>query len=162
MTAAHLERPLVLVGHSTGGLDALLYARRYRSEVAALVLVDSPSEAAPPPPGGVLDDGGTRLELASGLRRLRSAGGLGGLPIVILSHGKRAFATESAERSWTKMQRELAADSSDTLWVTALRSGHLIQVDQPALVAAAIEAASRRGRLRCAPVFARAGGRCSA
>ncbi len=59
------------------------------------------------------------------------------------------------------MQGELAADSSDTLRVTALRSGHLIQVDQPALVAAAIEAASRRGGLHCAPVFTNAGGRCS-
>jgi pimeloyl-ACP methyl ester carboxylesterase len=161
VTAAHLERPLILVGHSTGGLDALLYARRYRSEVAALVLVDSPSEAAPPPPGGVLQDGGTRLELASGLRRLRSADGLGDLPIVILSHGRRAFSTTSAERGWTRMQRELAADSSDTLRVTALRSGHLIQVDQPALVAAAVEAAAQRGKLRCAPAFTNAGGRCS-
>ena len=59
------------------------------------------------------------------------------------------------------MQGELAADSSDTLRLTALRSGHLIQVDQPALVAAAIEAASRRGALHCAPVFTNAGGRCS-
>jgi len=161
VAAAHLERPMILVGHSTGGLDALLYARRYRSEVAALVLVDSPSETAPAPPGGVLQDGGTRLELASGLRRLRRAGGLGDLPIIVLSHGKRAFTTQFAERSWTKMQGQLAADSSDALHVTAVRSGHLIQVDQPALVAAAIEAASRGGSLRCGPVFRNAGGRCS-
>ena len=163
--AAHLHPPVVLVGHSTGGLDALLYARRYRSEVSGLVLVDSPSESARVPPAA-LTDGSTQLEFASGLRNLRRAGRLDSLPILVLSHGKRAFSTLAAERSWTKMQRQLAADSSNTLRVIALDSGHLIQVDQPRLVARVVEqvvAASRKGRhLECLPVFDAAGGRCSA
>ena len=46
---AHLRPPIILVGHSTGGLDALLYARRHRLHVSGLVLVDSPSESAPVP-----------------------------------------------------------------------------------------------------------------
>ena len=144
---AHLRPPIILVGHSTGGLDALLYARRYRSEVAGLVLVDSPSESAPVPPTA-LTDGSTQLEFASGLRELRRARRLDSLPILVLSHGKRAFSTLAAERSWTKMQRQLTADSSNTLRVIALDSGHLIEVDQPRLVARAVEqvvGATRRG-----------------
>ena len=164
ISAAHLRPPVVLVGHSTGGLDALLYARRYRSEVSGLVLVDSPSESAPVPPTP-LDDGGTRLEFASGLRELRQAHGLRRLPILVLSHGKRAFSTLAAERSWTKMQRQLSSDSSNTLRVIAVESGHLIEVDQPLLVAMAIEqvvaATQERRRLKCLPVFAAADGRCS-
>lgn len=163
--AAHLPLPIIFVGHSTGGLDALLYARRYRSEVSGVVLVDSPSESAPVPPTA-LADGSTQLEFASGLRELRRAGRLDSLPILVLSHGKRSFSTLAAERSWTKMQRQLAADSSNTLRVVAVDSRHLIEVDQPQLVAKAVErvvVANAKGhRLRCVPAFEAADGRCIA
>jgi alpha-beta hydrolase superfamily lysophospholipase len=161
--AAALKRPVILVGHSTGGLDALLYARSYASDIDGLVLVDSPSESAPPPPRG-LDDGKTRLDFSSGLRMLGQAGYLGDLPVMIVSHGQRTFSTEVAERSWTRMQHELAGDSSNTLRVVALDSRHVIQDDQPALVASAIDEAastfSEKKRLRCTPAFAANRGRC--
>ena len=70
-----------------------------------------------------LTDGSTQLEFASGLRELRRARRLDSLPILILSHGKRAFSTLAAERSWTKMQRQLTADSSNTLRVIASTAG---------------------------------------
>jgi len=38
---ARIEAPVVLVGHSFGGLVSLYYASRFRREVAGLVLVDS-------------------------------------------------------------------------------------------------------------------------
>jgi pimeloyl-ACP methyl ester carboxylesterase len=41
IVTAALQRPIVLVGHSFGGLAALHFARRYPDEVAGLVLVDS-------------------------------------------------------------------------------------------------------------------------
>ena len=161
--AAALKRPVILVGHSTGGLDALLYARTYASDLDGLVLVDSPSQSAPPPPGA-LDDGRTRLDFSSGLRTLRRARDLGDLPVIILSHGQRTFSTEAAERSWTRMQHELARDSPNTLRVIALDSRHVIQDDQPGLVAAAIDEAARsfseKMRLRCTPAFAANRGRC--
>jgi Serine aminopeptidase, S33 len=162
--AAHLKLPLILVGHSTGGLDALLYSRRYRSEVAGLVLVDAPSESAPVPPGGFLYDGLTQLDFASGLRELRHAPDLGDLPVLVVSHGKRAYSTVAAERSWTTMQHQLAADSSNTLRVIALESGHLVELQQPRLVAAAISEVAavtpRQARLRCVRALVVAGGRC--
>ena len=161
--AAGLRRPVILVGYSTGGLDSLLYARKYRSDVGGLVLVDSPSESAPAP-SIALGDGRTRLDFGSGLSRLRRARGLGDLPILILSHGRRAFSTRAAELSWTEMQGELAEDSSNTLRVVALDSRHLIQVDQPSLVAAALNEAAaffpKKRRLRCLRTFAARRGRC--
>jgi pimeloyl-ACP methyl ester carboxylesterase len=85
--AAGLRRPVILVGHSTGGLDSLLYARNYRPDLDGLVVVDSPSESAPPPPS-VLNDRRTRLDSGSGLRTLRQVRDLGDLPILVLSHGR--------------------------------------------------------------------------
>jgi hypothetical protein len=84
--------------------------------------------------------------------------------VLILSHGQRAFSTEAAEHSWTRMQHELAEDSSNTLRVVALDSRHVIQDDQPGLVAVAIDEAassfSEKKRLRCTPAYATNHGRC--
>lgn len=163
--AAKLKTPLILAGHSLGGLDSLLYARRYPSDVAGLVLVDSPSESAPIPPGGKLADEITVLDLASDLRSLKQAGNLGDLPLIVLSHGRRTYSTSSAEQSWTKMQSELLDDSSNTLHLLALRSRHVIQVDQPGLVATAIDQAgdsfADRRPLRCIPAYSSENARCN-
>ena len=43
--AAGLERPLVLAGHSFGGLVVRLYANTYPADVAGLVLIDAGHEA---------------------------------------------------------------------------------------------------------------------
>jgi pimeloyl-ACP methyl ester carboxylesterase len=45
VAAARLDRPLVLVGHSMGGLIARLYAKKYPKDIAAIVLVDATPEA---------------------------------------------------------------------------------------------------------------------
>ncbi len=43
LTAADIPAPFVLVGHSLGGMFALLYARTYPEQVTGLVLVDAPT-----------------------------------------------------------------------------------------------------------------------
>jgi hypothetical protein len=62
------------------------------------------------------------------------------------------------------MQRELAGDSTNTLRIVALDSGHLIQDDQPQLVAAALDEAgaffAKKRRLVCLRTFAARRGRC--
>jgi pimeloyl-ACP methyl ester carboxylesterase len=44
LSAASIKPPYVLVGHSLGGMYVRLYADKYRSEVAGMVLVDPVSE----------------------------------------------------------------------------------------------------------------------
>jgi pimeloyl-ACP methyl ester carboxylesterase len=41
LTAAHIDPPYVLAGHSLGGLIALFYTARHREHVAGLALIDS-------------------------------------------------------------------------------------------------------------------------
>jgi pimeloyl-ACP methyl ester carboxylesterase len=43
LEVAGVQAPYVLVGHSLGGVFALLYARTYPQQVAGMVLVDSPT-----------------------------------------------------------------------------------------------------------------------
>jgi pimeloyl-ACP methyl ester carboxylesterase len=61
---AHVPSPFLLVGHSFGGLVAQIFAHRFQSEVAGLVLVD-PAHAEdwvrPAPKEQVLIDRGVRL-----------------------------------------------------------------------------------------------------
>ncbi|HEX7980583.1 MAG TPA: alpha/beta fold hydrolase [Gemmatimonadaceae bacterium] len=45
LDAAHVARPLVLVGHSVGGINVRVYAERYGSDVAGMVLVDPTHES---------------------------------------------------------------------------------------------------------------------
>lgn len=44
LAAARVSEPIVLVGHSAGGLAARLFAATYPDEVAGIVLVDALSE----------------------------------------------------------------------------------------------------------------------
>ena len=46
---ANIKPPYILVGHSFGGLYMLLYARKFPSEVAGLLLMDASSPAGPTP-----------------------------------------------------------------------------------------------------------------
>ena len=46
LKAAKINSPLILVGHSIGGIIARMYAKQYFNDVAAIVLVDATSENA--------------------------------------------------------------------------------------------------------------------
>lgn len=71
LVGAHIDEPIVLVGHSLGGLFAQMFARRYPRSVAGLVLVDSVHRAQsaemPADLGRPYEVGMRRLTAASAL-----------------------------------------------------------------------------------------------
>lgn len=66
------------------------------------------------------------------------------IPLIILRHGKSmfgSFAPDEAARmeaQWQAFQEEIAAKSSRSQIVVATSSGHLIQVEQPAIIVDAV------------------------
>lgn len=148
--------PYLPVGHSFGGAVAQLFADRYRSEVNGVVLVDPvPATFLSVPRSRLYRIAGkARVErfLARGAReantvvdierlgrQLLAAGGLGELPLVLLTRGlKPPDSTPAFERLWTELQRQEARLSPNAVHVIAARSSHGIQSDQPLLVTRAI------------------------
>jgi pimeloyl-ACP methyl ester carboxylesterase len=174
LAASGEQPPLVLVGHSLGGINARLYVQNNPSEVVGIVLVESMHEdqeqrVAALAPEAVQQRGRTQLEanqegltsesLTDGLEALRRGErSLGSRPLVVLSQGlpPRALpglSQETAQRMWAErqaLQLELTQLSSNSVQVIAEHSGHAVVRDQPRLVVDAtleVVRAVRQGRL---------------
>jgi pimeloyl-ACP methyl ester carboxylesterase len=150
---ARVRPPYVLVGHSLGGYQSLLYATLYPQEAAGAVFVDA-SEPA------FLEGLGTtagRREVidyrAGTVSTLNPS--LGDRPVVALFSGLGGA-----------VAGRYAARSTSSSLVHARGSGHYIQDDRPALVAEAIRQVvtavrNRTPLARCVQTpFPRLGGEC--
>jgi pimeloyl-ACP methyl ester carboxylesterase len=155
LQAAGEQPPYVLAGHSYGGMLVRLYATRYPSEVAGLVLVDSSHEEqltrfgalTPPPPTLVPQPvSPEQIDLAGTSRELARAPWRATIPLVVLSRGlwfKTPPATPDPQADarlaiWQELHRELATRSPQAELQVAAHSGHYIQNDEPSLVIEAI------------------------
>ncbi|MDP8956903.1 MAG: alpha/beta hydrolase [Actinomycetota bacterium] len=176
--------PYVPVGHSFGGAVAQLFADAYPSGVNGVVLVDPvPATFLSVPRSRLYRIAGrARVEriLARGVRegesvvdvervgkQLLDAGGLGSLPMVLLTRGLAPpDSTPEFEQLWTQLQRQEARLSTNSVHVVAARSGHGIHRDQPELVTRAIREVVAHGRTRsalppCPRLFGGPGAECA-
>ncbi len=75
---------------------------------------------------------------------------MGDIPLIVLRHGKPMFGSfapdEAAkmEAQWQAFQEEIGAKSSRSQIVVAASSGHLIQVEQPAIIVDAVRQLTNR------------------
>ncbi|MCQ8192799.1 alpha/beta fold hydrolase [Streptomyces rugosispiralis] len=153
------DAPVVLAGHSLGGLIAARYAPDHQDRIKGLVLMDATSptqtadlnkgipETATGPAVALRDQtlailhGGEPEKLTVPDGKVRSAGDI---PVEVIHHGKRYLAEvpdygPGLERAWTDGQRKWLAVSSRSKLSTAKTSGHYIYVDQPDIAVRAIE-----------------------
>ena len=170
LQAAGERPPFVMAGHSYGGMLIRLYATRYPSEVAGLVLVDSSHEEqltrfaslpVPPrpaatetPPAAPPSIGREQIDLAETSRALAAAPWHADIPLVVLSRGLW-FKTPAAVpdpkadarlQIWQALHRELATRSPRAELVVAPNSGHYIQNDEPSLVIEAVRRVAAKAR----------------
>ena len=154
---AKISPPYILVGHSMGGLETRLFAMTYPTEVAGIVLIDGSHERQ------VLEF--TRLDPAfvrrreaalnalnpaqraemDGLWPILSTGKLnilGKLPdvptVVITSLLSTSAQGPGAVEAHRQLDDEIFRSVSYGMHIITNRSGHLIQKDEPELVANAI------------------------
>ena len=168
LAAARVSGPYVMVGHSTGGLIARLYAATYPDQVVGLVLVDAIAETmqtllttdqwaeynrlllvAPPPVLASYRDLET-IDFDVSFAQMRAAAAarpLPALPFAVLSKGQ-PFALpadlptglpDAVERAWQGSQDWLASRRPDTRHVVVAGSSHYIQVEQSQVVIDAVE-----------------------
>jgi hypothetical protein len=163
----------VLAGNTFGGENMRLYTYLHRRDVEGLVEIDArvvdgctryPTICVPPGTEEDIDVPASDAQLVT-VTHGQTKGSFGQLPLVIVSDG-RGFFGDGADPVWDTLQAELATASSNSMHVIATRSDHLIPVEQPQLVVAAIHAvvtAARRPSHTlppCGPAFTRRGGRC--
>ena len=150
--------PYVLVGHSFGGLYAILYAHQYTGDVVGMVLVDSshedqvardqalltPEQERRHHDGLVQNEEGVDMDQV--LAQVRTAHWRTNMPLYVLARGRvdpypadwSAERIARREQAWREMQEDHARRSSNGKLIVAEKSGHDIQDEQPELVIDAI------------------------
>jgi pimeloyl-ACP methyl ester carboxylesterase len=148
---AHVAPPLVLVGHSFGGMNVRLYASQHPREVAGMVLVDSVHEdemdrwvamMSPEIKQQMTEADKAQLaRLAISEGQVRAAQWHSDIPLIVLTHGVVSpgdygipSMAAKGEELRLQMQEALASLSSRSKHIIAEKSGHYIQRDQPKLV----------------------------
>jgi pimeloyl-ACP methyl ester carboxylesterase len=92
--------------------------------------------------GAASDDIASLQRAASWLTKPEALGSLGDLPMVVITHGQPfpgPFAV--LEKGWRDGQERLAALSTNSRLVVASKSNHMIQNDEPQVIAEAVRAA---------------------
>jgi pimeloyl-ACP methyl ester carboxylesterase len=152
--------PYVIVGHSTGGLFARLYASRYPDQVAGLVLVDASHEEQDVRRQALVSADLFAVEQraisanAEGIdlnasfeqmRVARAATPLRPMPLVVISAGQNdpaffpaGWPMEAEALLHDELQADLAGLVPGGRCIVAEHSGHYVQQSQPDLVVAAI------------------------
>lgn len=170
---ANVPGPYVLVGHSSGGMLTRMFAATYRSEVAGMVLIDAVNENQFTNPG--IWGNGEVFDLALSIDQMHIAtgntikGSLGAIPLITLTENadlKPCSDCYSPASDWYRFQAALASASSNSVQVTAMRSGFGIPWEQPALVVEAVREVIDAARSTnhtlpaCGTNFQQLGGKC--
>jgi pimeloyl-ACP methyl ester carboxylesterase len=148
--------PYVVVGHSFGGAEAVMFTSRHREEVAGLVLVDAspttwPATACSVPQWAPLCDvmhdptkDPERLDVFPAFAAVAAIESLGRVPMTVMTAAHRIDPSLSPsalgrlDAIWADGVRGWARLSSASSVVTVEGTGHHIELDKPDAVIAQV------------------------
>lgn len=154
LEVAGVPRPVLLVGHSYGGLVALMEAVEHPEDVAGLILVDSSHPHQDERIRGVLTDEQIRAMdeymqhiaevvdwTASAEQAAMTYGQLPAIPLTVITATRREtfdddppdFPYDAVKEVWSALQAEHAGLQPNARHVLA-EAGHYVHVDDPDLV----------------------------
>jgi pimeloyl-ACP methyl ester carboxylesterase len=139
-----IRPPVVLVGHSYGGMPVRAFEGSHPNDMAGMVLIDVSSEPEVPVyerlKAGPWIDNTDKIDIHATVHELRAAGDLGEMPLIVVTAGiieDRWLAT--VPKLASRAQVRLAGLSSNSMQVVATDSGHFVHREEPDVVLAAIE-----------------------
>lgn len=141
-----MNKPIILVAHSIGGIYAQYFIRNYPANVAALVMidadssfepqVDSPFQSKAPEKKGSIG----YLEASAfnqSMNQVNHSPPFPNIPLLVITatdHGS----DKKTEELWQKLQNKIVNQSPQGQQITAQGSGHFVFQDDPSLVVNAI------------------------
>ena len=163
LTAAGVQPPFLLVGHSLGGLFSQLYARLHAEQVAGVVFVDAFSATVPAefgdlwptyrdkllnppidkmPLPSMRDPLSERIDLDVSTTQVLDAPALPPMPLAVLTKTKSfaglvdlpGLAADELNRRYELAERAIVDLAPNTPQTLATGSDHYIQFSQPDLV----------------------------
>lgn len=145
--ATGVEGPVILVGHSLGGLYSLGFTYRYRDRVAGIVLVDSTHEdwyaKMPAQIRKIVDrrGGSDWGKVGPVVKEMQMP--LRDLPIAVLKSGRtpkvpKGVSQNDLEGLMLELSLDLAKRSTDSKHLVVEKSDHYIQRNSPEVVIAEI------------------------
>jgi pimeloyl-ACP methyl ester carboxylesterase len=152
------DRPVVLAGHSLGGLISARYAPDHRDRVRGLVLMDATSPTQNADLTREIPDSATGPAVELREQTLAVLGGrgpekltvtdgevrsAGDIPVEVIRHGREYLAQvpeygPGLERAWLDGQRKWLALSERSRLSTAENSEHYVYADEPEVAVSAI------------------------
>ena len=150
---AKLNKPIILVGHSWGGLVARVFANKYPKNILGVILLDSAHENQfTVLPKGYWDgfDEDTKnfvIDFNQSLSRITPVGNLNSIPLIVLSAQAPPYSEDwwdsyhlssqlyqTRVKLWNELQNELAASSSNGKRVIMDDDNHHIHQANPKIV----------------------------
>ncbi len=141
-----INKPIVMVGHSIGGLYAQDFVRNYPKNIEALVLIDSSSPLEPqinsPFVSKIIPQKGTTTYFESigynqSMDQVNDSPKMPQIPLLVITATEHG-GPQTIENQWQELQRKLTETSPKGIQVIAQGSGHFVYQDNPNLVVKSI------------------------